>query len=316
MPGILFRQSLCVLTDGNTSISDIREAVTRAKLNILRESAAAEHWQHGGASLAVSCGPDPDDAALVDVVDRPWPDGMGDPSADPVTFGAWALGHFGSFAYPGALSRAMQHNCNWKAGPEVAQSHRGFIRIRMVTIADPDDADAKATRGRPLDDLAALNTIVLALQGVRGALCYFNPNGELLQDLASYRRIAEDAAAQQRAPLLLWSNARLFNLDSSYGFMDTVGNAQFGVPDIEAVYPKRGYDPSTIDYYMRNVTHYLMGLDRALRTGERIDGPGETKLSWTMESLDNGMLNPPRCVLRLFPKADSKAIRRALDANR
>ncbi len=316
MPGTLFRQCLCLLTDGTTSIADVLAALTSAKLNVTREIAAANDWQHGGPSLTVTCGPGRNDAALVDVVNQPWPDSMGDPSADPVTFGAWALGHFGSFAYPGSLSRAMQHNWSWKAGPEVAQSHLGFIRIRMMTLADPDDADAKATHSRPLDDLAALNTIVLALETVRGVLCYFNPNGELLQDLASYRRIAEDAAAQQRVPLLLWSNVRLFNLDSSYGFMDTVGNAQFGVPDIEAVYPKRGYDPSTIDYYMRNVTHYLMGLDRALRTGERIDGPGETKLSWTMESLDNGTLTPPRCVLRLFPKADSRAIRRALDANR
>jgi hypothetical protein len=315
MPGILFRQSLCLLTDGTASISDVLAAITTATLNVTREIPAANDWQHGGSALMVACGPGRNDAALVDVVNQPWPDSMGDPSADPVTFGAWALGHFGSFAYPGSLSRAMQHNWSWKAARGVAESHRGFIRIRMVTLADPDDADAKATLGRPLDDLVALNTIVLALQNVRGVLCYFNPNGELLQDLASYRRIADDAAAQQRVPLLLWSNVRLFNLDSSFGFMDTVGNAQFGVTDLEAVYPKQQHDPATIDYYMRNVTHYLIGLGRELRTGERIDGPGETQLSWTIESLDTGTITPPRRVLRLFPKSDTKAIRRALEAN-
>lgn len=316
MPGILYRQSVCVLTDGSTSISDIRDAVASAKIRIIRETAAAEDWQHGGASLVVSCGLGPNDAALVDVVDRPWPDGMGDPKADPVTFGAWALGQFGPFTFPGSLNRAMQHAWGWKAAREVAGQHRGFVRIRMVRMDGPKDAHSPTHLSEPAAELAALDRVALALQDVRGVLCYFNPNGEVLFDLATVRQVTADAGAQQLLPLLLWSNVRLFNLDSTYGFMDTVGNGQLGVADIEAIYPRKSYDPSTIAYYMRNVTHYLMGLDRELRSGERIDGPNETNLSWMIESLENGLVEPPRRVLRLFPKGDRRSIQRAIEASR
>ena len=72
------------------------------------------------------------------------------------------------------------------------------------------------------------------------------------------------------------------------------------------------YDPSNVDYYLRNVTHYLLGLGRSLKTGEEIDGPGESNLSWTMEVLDQGVVPPPRRVLRLFPKAIRAAVRQAL----
>jgi hypothetical protein len=109
-------------------------------------------------------------------------------------------------------------------------------------------------------------------------------------------------------------NIRFFNLSEELGFMDTVGNGQLEIRDVEAAFPKAKYDPGDIDYYLRNVTHYLLGLEREMQTGEEIDGPGESNLSWTMEVLDRGVIEPPRRVLRLFPKASSKAIRQAVSA--
>ena len=94
--------------------------------------------------------------------------------------------------------------------------------------------------------------------------------------------------------------------------MDTVGNAQLEVRDVEAVFPLATYVPEDIDHYLRNVTHYLLDVDRELRSGEEIDGPGERNLSWTMELLDQGVVEPPRRVLRLYPKAHAKAVRGVL----
>ncbi len=115
-------------------------------------------------------------------------------------------------------------------------------------------------------------------------------------------------------PLPLWTNIRFFNLSEKLGFMDSVGNGQLEMRDVEAIFPTARYDPRDIDNYLRNVTHYMLGLDREMKTGETIDGPGESDLSWTMEVLDRGVVEPPRQVLRLYPKASGKAVREALSA--
>jgi hypothetical protein len=96
--------------------------------------------------------------------------------------------------------------------------------------------------------------------------------------------------------------------------MDTVGNGQLDIRDIEAVFPKASYDPADVDYYLRNVTHYLLDMDGEIDTGEAIDGPGETNLSWTAEVLEEGLIEPPREVLRLCPRATSEAIGKAVSA--
>jgi hypothetical protein len=41
---------------------------------------------------------------------------MGDPKLDPMTFGAWSMGHFGPLAYPGGLGGARQHAWSWQTG--------------------------------------------------------------------------------------------------------------------------------------------------------------------------------------------------------
>ena len=84
--------------------------------------------------------------------------------------------------------------------------------------------------------------------------------------------------------------------------------------DAMAMIPE--YEPGDIDYYLRNVTHYLLGLDRELQTGEEIDGPGESNLSWTMDVIPERTIEPPRRVLRLYPKANRKLVQEALAAVR
>lgn len=91
-----------------------------------------------------------------------------------------------------------------------------------------------------------------------------------------------------------------------------MGNGQLEVRDVEAVFPMNRYDVRDIDYYLRNVTHYLLELDRDMQTGEDIDGPDETNLTWAIEVLDEGVIEPPRNVLRLCPKASGKAVGAAL----
>jgi hypothetical protein len=157
-----------------------------------------------------------------------------------------------------------------------------------------------------------LSRMVVALLTAPGAICYFNPNGEVLRDLPSFRELWDACTEQDGIPLALWMNIRFYNLNEGLGFMDTVGNAQLDVRDVEAVFPKDKYDPRDVHYHLRNVTHYLLDLDREIRTGEEIDGPGESSLSWIVDVLDEGAIEPPRRVLRLYPKADREAVCGAL----
>ncbi|MDJ0847938.1 MAG: hypothetical protein QNK04_06055 [Myxococcota bacterium] len=41
---------------------------------------------------------------------------MGDPQREPLLMGAWSMGHFGPFAYPGGLERAAQQCWGWAPG--------------------------------------------------------------------------------------------------------------------------------------------------------------------------------------------------------
>jgi len=313
----LFTQCLCLLTDGRTTVEDVRAALKAADFKVLKRAKPQKDWQLGGPILVVNYRPEVNGFAAVDLVERPWPDEMGDPKADAKTFGAWGAGHFGPLAFPGGLARAGEHSWAWEAGRAIGAVHRGFIRLRTSYVfSTKGDAPLIPQDYDSLAELMFLSRAVVAVLDVPGILCYFNPNGEVLRDAAGFREMWDACQEQKKTPLPLWTNIRFFNLDQKLGFMDTVGNGQLDVPDVEAVYPKGKYSPSTIDNYLRNVTHYLLGLDRKMQTGETIDGPGEREQSWTTEVVKDGTIAPPRRVVRLYPKERHEAVQEALAAAR
>jgi Domain of unknown function (DUF4261) len=305
----LFSQGVCLLTDGQTTIKDLKAALEEKDFEIVKQVPAHKDWQFGGPTLVVSFLPEVNGYAAVDVVKEPWPDSMGDPKTDPTTFATWTMGQFGPFAFPGGLARAGEHSWVWEPGKTIAKGHRGFIRIRMsYGFGARDDDPILPADYDPLAEMMFLSRAVLAVFKAPGVICYFNPNGEVLRDRASFRELWTGCKKEEKIPLQLWMNVRYFSVNDKFSLMDTVGNGQLELRDVEAVFPEAKYDPGDIDYYLRNVTHYLLGLDRELKTGEEIDGPGESNLSWTTEVLKDGASPPPRRVLRLYPKANRKEI--------
>jgi hypothetical protein len=310
-----FTQGVSLLTNGQSTIDNIKSTLHQQGFEIVKEMPAQDNWVFAGPTLVVAFLPDVNGYAAVDVVNQPWPDSMGDLKTDAMTFAAWSMGHFGPFAFPGSLASARQHAWAWQPGQTISEGHRGFIRIRVSYVFGANkDAPVIPPDYDPVAEMMFLSKAVMALLRAPGVICYFNPNGEVLRDYASFRQVWDDCTEQQKLPLALWMNIRFFNLSDKLAVMDTVGNGQLEIRDVEAVFPSAKYDPGDIDYYLRNVTHYLLGLDREMQSGEEIDGPGESNLSWTMEVLDQGVVEPPRRVLRLYPKASAKAVRTALSA--
>lgn len=310
-----FTQGVSLLTNGQTTIDSIKAALRQQGFEIVKESPAQKNSAFGGPTLVIAFLTDVNGYVVVDVVNQPWPDSMGDPKSDAMIFGAWSMGHFGPFAFPGSLARARQHPWAWQPAQTISEGHRGFVRLRTSYVFGANkDSPVMPADYDPVAEMMFLSEAVIAPLKAPGVICYFNPNGEVLRDYASFREVWDPCTEQQILPLSLWTNIRFFKLSDKLGFMDTVGNAQLEMPDVEAVFPFAKYDPGDIDYYLRNVTHYLLGLDREMQSGEAIDGPGENDLSWTMEMLDQGVVDPPRRVLRLYPKASATAVRAALSA--
>ena len=311
----LCSQGVCLLTDGRTTLSDIKSALQQKDFEIVKESPPQKEWCFGGPSLTISFLPDVNGFAIVDVVNELWPDSMGDPKSDPIIFGAWSMGHFGPLAYPGGLARAGQHAWTWAPGRNIAEKHHGFIRIRMSYALGAKGDDPVFPKN--YDSLAELNFItraVLAMLDVHGVISYFNPNGEVLLDRAVFSEVWTACQKQKNIPLPLWTNIRFYNFSGRLGFMDTVGNGQLDLHDIEAIFPISKFEPADVGYYLRYITQYLLELDRPLKTGEDIYGPGETDLSWTIQMLEQGTVAPPRQVVRLFPKANREEVQQALAA--
>jgi hypothetical protein len=194
-------------------------------------------WFFGGPRLTIPFRREVNGYVMVDSVDRPWPDHMGDPKKAPLIFGAWSMGHFGPFAYPGGLARAGQHSWNWQLGKTIAQGHSAFLRVRSTYVfRAKDDAPLMPEDYDPLPELEFLTRIAADLLALPQAVCYFNPNGEVLRDADALRESLNAAWWRQLPPLDAWANIRLFRSDEDWCFMDTVGNGQLDLPDLEACF--------------------------------------------------------------------------------
>lgn len=312
-----FTQGTVVLTDGRCTIADLAEALGAAGYLVRWPDAPPDpaSWPFGGPTVVVPYRPEVNGSVAIDLVDHPWPDSMGDPEGESMVFGAWALGHFGPFAFPGGLKRAVQQAWGWPGAADVVAKHTSFVRVRFSYVfgAEPDTPVMPAD-WEPLAELALMNEIVRALLGVPGVLCSFNPNGEVLLPPDDFGRIVDECRAGGHVPLDVWANVRFVRLDEDFGLMDTVGNAQLEVPDFEAIFPLAEYDANDVAYYLRNVSLYALKDGASIIDGDSIDGPQENDLGWILRGpLERGTLDPPRELFRICPNRDKARIRAVIE---
>ena len=230
----IFSQGLCVLFREAISLDELEGILPTADhFERIDDSTC---WPVAGPMMVFDSGPHADGKVAVDMVDRPWPDGMGDPESDADVFHAWSTGHFGPITFPGSLRRAIaccQHDNEVK---HLAAAHRAFIRIRATYVAFgatagvvvPANYDAAA-------ELLHLAKLCDAVMKHEKAVGFFNPNGEILCDRSYVRHLLELADTRRSSIWPLVANTRHFRLNDELAVVDTVGNEQLGAVDVEVV---------------------------------------------------------------------------------
>lgn len=306
----IFSQTLCLLTDRVIPLEEIAAALP--SFTILGSPGGTQDWQISAPSLVLAYRPEVNGKVTVDFVDQRWPDAMGEEKSDKTTFSAWSMGYFGPFTYPNNLLRAGQHSWSWQPGRSIAQAHTGFIRIRSSYVFGGDPkAPVLPKDYQAVPELEFVTGIALALLEVPGTLCYFNPGGEVLRDKTGLQELLADFKELQMPPLPAWCNIRFFKLNEDWFVMDTIGNHQLDIPDLETIFRMADYQPAQIDNYLRDVSMYMLkgGAD-VLKDGDKIDGPGETDLSWQVTQPGDPISDPPRPLFQLTRTADQDAIQR------
>lgn len=295
----LFAQCAVVLFENSVDIQTIAAAL-RDDFTIVSENAPADSWEFGGPSLLIAYQPEKNGYVSVDVVHRHWPDHMGDPKADPTLFGAWSSGFFGPLTFPNGLKRAGQQAWSWPGAGEAVAKHTAFVRLRLsYAIGAAQDAPVIPPDNDCEEELSFLSRLALSVLGVPGALCYFNPNGEVLRDAEALADSLEFARENDMPALDAWCNVRLFNFNPQWVVMDCVGNGQLDVSDIEAAFPRNAFEPNSVDEFIRNLTLYLLENPASFESGHTVEGPGDSV--WKIRMLDAGLADPPRPVIRCLP---------------
>jgi len=301
MPKGYFSQTLVVLFKQHVGLSELRSLLTG--FDVVKDVPASEHWEFAGPALVIAYMPGVNGLVAVDIVDRAWPDHMGAPKDAPTLFGAWSMGYFGPFTYPGSLERALQHSS--PDATDAARRHKAFARIHVSYVFGADgNARLLPENYRPLPELAFITGLASALLQHPHALCYFNPNGELLLTKANLDKQIAFAATSAIRPLDVWMNFRLFNFDRPDGdpnwlMMDTVGNQQLDILDQEIFFPKKDVSPDEAYRWLRNATGYMLDNGEVIKDGDTMDGPGGRRQQAKHFSV--GLISPPRRVLRWLP---------------
>ncbi len=305
----LFTQGIVVLLRQSVSIQEVAAAIDDFYPS--DPIAASEDWTFLGPAVLMNMDEDGSGKVVVDVVDHPWPDAMGqlhgessetvDANEQRRIADAWELGNFGPHNYPGSFERAREQSWVWEQGRDLGEQPQAFIRVRSsYVLGEDDDAPVLPEDYEPFDELALVTEIAAAITELPQAICYFNPNGEVLRDLKTLNESFEYAEENDFPPLDLWSNVRLFRLENDWAVMDTVGNSQLNLLDVEACFHAESYDLTDVESFLRLVTCFLEEAEEPIEDGDSVEGPGD--IVWKIWQLDDSIASPPRRVLRCMPQ--------------
>jgi len=301
MPAGLFTQSAAVLFSEAPALEALAASLASFAIVKRDPGTGGRDWMGSAPSLVVEYRAEVNGYLLIDVLDVPWPDGMGSPDGEPQLFGAWSMGWFGPFVYPGALERAIEQPTAVEDPGGVVGRHRSCVRIKLsYVLGAGDDAPVVPDDQSMLSELEFVTRVAAAVATVPGALCYFNPNGETLHTARSLDEELDYCRKAGLPALPVWSQVRLINpgLPEQWMLMDTIGMEQLAVADHEACVPPT-YDLDEVAHFLRNATNYVLQQGPVIKDGDTMSGPGD--VNWQARSFDESLVPRPREVLRWRP---------------
>jgi hypothetical protein len=307
----LFTQAVMVLLSRLPSLDEVKQALLLACSVEARSTFGGNNWCEGGPLLVLPFQPAKNGYLLVDVIERAWPDALGESTDEPEIPAAWEAGHFGPLTYGGSLTRAALQSWKWKAGRRVMEKHVAFLRIRLtylLGVPNPDKATPLPLMKLidPLEELHFLTQVSGALLTIRGALCLFYPAGEALRDAAFVEERLHLHRGGGPPPIEVWTNVRFQTVDTSgaWAIMDTVGMAQMDLPDVEAAFPQDKHDrfPALeVEAFLRNQSLRLLQDRNAFAAPIALKGPGG--VPWRSSGpMAEGLYGPTRKVIRFLPR--------------
>ncbi len=303
-----FTQGMCVLMERAIDSTMIEAALAGFDIVGRHDASGADDPT---CTLVLNFRPEVQGHVLVSFSPSPWPDDMGDPDESPELFVAWSLGQYGPLAFPGCLQRAAEQSWGWEPGREIAKSHQAHIRILTSYVLGNGESGQEDDEDTPLlpddydslEELHFMMRVIAPLLELPGAICYFNPGGEVLRDENGLRQGLNHAWANSIPPLDMWTNVRLFRADEDWTLMDTVGNGQFDLPDMEAIFKSDDYEASEVEEFLRHASLFLLREDDDVEDGDSADGPG--KHPWVALECDDALSDPPRPTIRWIPQDGS-----------
>lgn len=291
-----FTQGITVLFDRAPTLDAITAAIG---VPVKKRLDAFETWAMSGPCVIVEHDAERNGYVSIDVVDRPWPDSMGDPKNESTIFAAWTMGHFGPLAYPQGLERAWQHAYHHPSSPrDVVARHLAFVRVRLSYVFGGGENAPVIPEGvDPVAELARVFSLGRSLLNLDGASLLFVPGADLLFDATQIDERLDDARAAKRLPIDLYSNVRIFRLDGladGWSMMDTTGLQALDRTDLEVCFD-RATNPDHIARLLRNVSLYVAEKGDVFQEGHTIDGPGGR---WVARHIDESLAPAPRPVVR------------------
>lgn len=289
-------QANVILFSATPSLGEVKAALEGVQ--VTKEVSESETWQISGPSLLVPYRPEVNGFCSIDIVDRGWPDSMGDPASDPTTYMAWVTGQFGPFTFPGALERARAQCWNWPEAESLVTRHQAFARLRhSYAFGAAEDQPMVPADCQPLDELRHAVGLASKIMNLEGAIALFNPNGECLYSLPEVEAALtrSDRTDMQE----LWCNVRMFSDGRGNLIFDTKGLEQVDLRDHEVVVRGGKCDEQEIVLFLRNVAAYVIGQGEVIGDGDTVDGPGGKK--WKCTYRDESTLPGPRPVLSWAP---------------
>lgn len=302
----LFTQGVCVLLREPMSLAEVRKRLLGFDFVGIHEAAEDPHSPE---TLVLKYEQDSTAHLLITPSNAPWPDNMGDPDESPELFVAWSLGQLGPLAFPGCLERAAEQCSDWDDAQALSQGHTAHVRVLVSYVLGVDeDEDAAEDEDMPLlpedyDPVSELNHTMRAVSMLMEspqAICYFNPGGEVLRDQDGLRKGLNQAWSHDVPPLDIWANIRVFRAEEGWVVLDTVGNEQLDLPDIEVICEDDRYELTDLRHFLRSATLYMLSGEHEVEDEDTTDGPGGA--TWRALECTDSLSDPPRPTIRWMPE--------------